>query len=94
MVRIMPTPLAKSSPEPRLLTLLLLCVGSGAAALVYELVWFQLLQLFVGSSAVSLGVLLGTFMGECAWEVCFFHASFRPGIIRCECSRCSSSASV
>ena len=41
----------------------LLFVGSGAAALVYEVVWFQLLQLIIGSSAVSLGVLLGTFMG-------------------------------
>ena len=43
--------------------LLLLFVGSGCAALVYEIVWFQLLQLVIGSSAVSLGVLLGTFMG-------------------------------
>jgi spermidine synthase len=43
--------------------LLLLFVGSGCAALVYEVVWFQLLQLVIGSSAVSLGVLLGTFMG-------------------------------
>ncbi|HEY7598316.1 MAG TPA: fused MFS/spermidine synthase, partial [Candidatus Limnocylindrales bacterium] len=43
--------------------LLLLFVGSGAAALIYEIVWFQLLQLVIGSSAVSLGVLLGTFMG-------------------------------
>jgi spermidine synthase len=43
--------------------LLLLCVGSGCAALIYEIVWFQLLQLVIGSSAVSLGVLLGTFMG-------------------------------
>ena len=41
----------------------LLFVGSGAAALVYEVVWFQLLQLIIGSSAVSLAVLLGTFMG-------------------------------
>jgi len=38
-------------------------VGSGAAALIYEIVWLQMLQLFVGSSAVSVGVLLGTFMG-------------------------------
>jgi spermidine synthase len=38
-------------------------VGSGCAALVYEVVWLQLLQLVIGSSAVSLGVLLGTFMG-------------------------------
>src|SRR5439155_25179530 len=43
--------------------LLLLFVGSGTAALIYEIVWFQLLQLVVGSSAISLGVLLGTFMG-------------------------------
>ena len=43
--------------------LLLLFVGSGCAALIYEVVWFQLLQLTIGSSAVSLGVLLGTFMG-------------------------------
>ncbi len=43
--------------------LLLLFVGSGCAALVYEVVWFQLLQLVIGSSAISLGVLLGTFMG-------------------------------
>jgi len=43
--------------------LLLLFVGSGCAALIYEIVWFQLLQLSVGSSAVSLGILLGIFMG-------------------------------
>jgi spermidine synthase len=43
--------------------LLLLFVGSGCAALIYEIVWFQLLQLVIGSSAASLGVLLGTFMG-------------------------------
>jgi spermidine synthase len=43
--------------------LLLLFVGSGASALIYEIIWFQLLQVIIGSSAVSLGVLLGTFMG-------------------------------
>src|SRR6059036_3012448 len=43
--------------------LLLLFVGSGCAALIYEIVWFQLIELVIGSSAVSLGVLLGTFMG-------------------------------
>ena len=43
--------------------LLALFVGSGCAALIYEIVWFQLLELVIGSSAVSLGVLLGTFMG-------------------------------
>ncbi|HOB32975.1 MAG TPA: fused MFS/spermidine synthase, partial [Verrucomicrobiota bacterium] len=43
--------------------LLLLFVGSGCAALIYEVVWFQLLGFVIGSSAVSLGVLLGTYMG-------------------------------
>ena len=43
--------------------LLVLFVGSGCAALIYEIVWFQLLELVIGSSAISLGVLLGTFMG-------------------------------
>src|SRR5580658_10156846 len=43
--------------------LFLLFVGSGCAALIYEIVWLQLLQLVIGSSAVSLAVLLGTFMG-------------------------------
>src|SRR5215207_2302694 len=54
-----------SSPvTPRWLrVLLLLFLGSGCAALIYEIVWFQLLQLVIGSSAVSLAVLLGTFMG-------------------------------
>jgi spermidine synthase len=48
----------------RLLPVLLtLFVGSGSAALIYEVVWFQLLELVIGSSAVSMGVLLGTFMG-------------------------------
>src|SRR6185503_1771657 len=43
--------------------LLILFVGSGCAALIYEIVWSQLLELVIGASAVSLGVLLGTFMG-------------------------------
>src|SRR5258708_27493663 len=43
--------------------LFLLFIGSGCAALIYEIVWFQLLQLVIGSSSISLGILLGTFMG-------------------------------
>src|SRR6267143_1523254 len=51
-------------PKSRFLpALLLLFVGSGCAALIYEIVWFQLLQLVIGATAVSLGVLLATFMG-------------------------------
>ncbi len=46
-----------------LFLLVLLFAGSGCAALIYEVVWFQLLQLVIGSSAVSLGVLLATYMG-------------------------------
>jgi spermidine synthase len=43
--------------------LLLLFAGSGCAALIYEIVWFQLLQLVIGSTAVSLGLLLAAYMG-------------------------------
>src|SRR5205809_5001266 len=43
--------------------LLLLFLGSGCSALIYEIVWFQLLELVIGSSTISLGILLGTFMG-------------------------------
>ena len=58
------SPSAHSAPSStRHATLLLLFVGSGCSALIYEIVWFQLLQLVIGSSAISLGVLLGTFMG-------------------------------
>jgi spermidine synthase len=53
------------SPSSRrfLPLLIILFVGSGCAALIYEVVWLQLLQLTVGSTGISLGVLLGTFMG-------------------------------
>ncbi len=43
--------------------MLLLSFGSGVAALIYEVVWFQLLELVIGSTTVSLGMLLATFMG-------------------------------
>jgi spermidine synthase len=56
-------PPSEAAARPLLPWLLLLFVGSGCSALVYEIVWFQLLELVIGSSAVSLGVLLGTFMG-------------------------------
>src|SRR4051794_10451648 len=58
----------KTTPAPAsarryLPLLLLLFAGSGCSALIYEIVWYQLLQLVIGSSAISLGVLLATFMG-------------------------------
>jgi len=43
--------------------LLALLGGSGCSALIYEIVWLELLQLVIGASGVSLAVLLGTFMG-------------------------------
>jgi spermidine synthase len=46
-----------------LLVLLLLFAASGCSALIYEVVWYQLLQLAIGSTSVSLGILLATFMG-------------------------------
>jgi hypothetical protein len=47
---------AAAAPPHRFLPLLLaLFIGSGCAALIYEVVWLQLLQLVIGSSAVSLG---------------------------------------
>jgi spermidine synthase len=53
-----------ASASSRYLPLLLLMfVGSGCAALIYEVVWFELLELIIGSSAISMGVLLATFMG-------------------------------
>ena len=55
--------LADRADRPFLPLLVLLFVGSGCAALMYEVVWLQMLSLVVGSSAISLGVVLGTFMG-------------------------------
>src|SRR5207237_7358591 len=43
--------------------LLPLLAASGCAALIYEVVWFQLLQLVIGASAISLGLLLAAYMG-------------------------------
>src|SRR4249920_3736298 len=55
---------AASADASRYLPLLLvLFAGSGCSALIYETVWYQLLQLAIGSTAVSLGFLLATFMG-------------------------------
>ncbi len=57
---------------PSLLAPLLLAFGSGIAALIYEVVWFQLLELVIGSSAVSIAAILATFMGgTCLGSVLF-----------------------
>ena len=57
------TPSAAGNPSRVLPWLLLLFAGSGVSALVYEIVWYQMLQLTIGSNAISLGVLLATYMG-------------------------------
>ncbi len=43
--------------------LLVLFAVSGCAALIYQVVWFQLLSFAIGASAFSLGVLLPTYLG-------------------------------
>src|SRR5450755_3325427 len=48
---------------PLLLPLLLLFAASGCAALIYEIVWFKLLEHVIGSTGISIGVLLATYMG-------------------------------
>jgi spermidine synthase len=40
-----------------------LFLASGCAALIYEIVWFHLLRLVIGASALSVGLVLAAFMG-------------------------------
>jgi spermidine synthase len=49
-----------------MLRLLVLFFASGCAALIYETVWFYLVQLVVGASSISVAVLLCAFMGGMA----------------------------
>jgi spermidine synthase len=49
--------------SPYLPLMMILFAASGCAALVNEIVWYQMLQLVIGSTAISLGALLATFMG-------------------------------
>ncbi|MFA7281808.1 MAG: fused MFS/spermidine synthase [Sterolibacterium sp.] len=54
---------AATAVRPFLPLLVLLFVGSGCAALIYEVVWLQMMSLIIGSSAISIGLLLGIYMG-------------------------------
>src|SRR3954467_10896866 len=54
---------AMTAPSRHFPILLVLFLGSGCSALIYEIVWYHMLQLNIGSTAVSLGVLLATYMG-------------------------------
>ena len=58
-------PAREPTPDTRARTptLLILFLGSGCAALIYELVWFHLLRLVIGSSSISIAALLVSFMG-------------------------------
>jgi len=68
----------KQNPGLYLATPLLLglFLGSGIAALIYEVVWFQLLELVIGSSAISLAILLTVYMGGL-----FLGSLFLPSIL-------------
>ena len=71
---------ASPGAPPRFLpALLVLFAASGCAALIYEIVWYQLLQLVIGSTAVSLGVLLATFMGGLCLGSIGLPRYLRPG---------------
>ena len=77
------SPSARFDASRFLVVLLVLFAGSGCSALIYEIVWYQLLQLAIGSTTVSLGFLLATFMGGlCIGSIGFREAQAR-GIIRC-----------
>lgn len=54
---------ASSSSERSLPVLLVLFVGSGCAALIYEVVWFELLRQVIGASSISLAIVLSSYMG-------------------------------
>jgi spermidine synthase len=62
-----------NNKHPFSFALLLLFVGSGCAALIYEVVWFHLLRFVIGASAVSLGILLASFMGGMFLGSLLFH---------------------
>jgi spermidine synthase len=55
------TPLDPAQRRERLL--LAMFVASGCAALIYEVVWVHLLRLVIGASALSVGIVLASFMG-------------------------------
>ncbi|HKP62075.1 MAG TPA: fused MFS/spermidine synthase [Polyangiales bacterium] len=54
-------PLDPAQRRERLL--LAMFLASGCAALIYEVVWVHLLRLVIGASALSVGIVLASFMG-------------------------------
>jgi spermidine synthase len=53
-------------------------VASGCAALIYEVVWFHLLRLVIGASALSVGIVLASFMGGMFLGSLFFGRFVSP----------------
>jgi spermidine synthase len=60
-----PAPAQVAVLEPRLYErpLLWMFLASGCAALIYEVVWLHLLRLVIGASALSVAIVLASFMG-------------------------------
>ena len=81
-----PSTVPSTSPH-RLHVLLLLFLASGCAALIFEVTWLQLLQLVIGSSAVSIAVLLATYMGGMCLGALAAPGSSLPRDIPCACTR-------
>ena len=46
-----------------LVALLLFFLGSGCSALIYEVIWYELLRQVVGASSISMAIVLTSFMG-------------------------------
>jgi spermidine synthase len=60
-----------ASPARAAVALCISFAASGCAALIYQVVWFQLLGFSIGASAVSTGVVLATFLGGmCVGSLC------------------------
>lgn len=71
-------PLENKTTNGLLPVLLLLFIGSGCAALIYEVVWLQMLQLVIGSTAHSMAVILGAYMGGMCLGSLLFPYIFSP----------------
>jgi spermidine synthase len=74
---------AASSASKSVPLLLTLFAASGCSALIYEVAWYQLLQLAIGSTSVSLGILLAAFMGGlCIGSIWFPRLKLRSHPLR------------
>lgn len=68
--------------------LLILFAASGCSALIYEVIWYQLLQFVIGATAVSMTVCLPPSWQDYAWGAsCCLDSSWRISITLCVCTR-------